>query len=85
MRTSPDRTSTAARAAVLIAYAVGVVGAGAATLLLRDGAIADAVVVLATTLGVAALLAATGTLLTALRDVERRLRDVEDALRSASR
>jgi len=85
MPTSPDRTSTAARAAVLIAYVVAVVGAGAATLLLRDGELADAVVVLATTLGVAALLAATGTLLSALRDVERRLRDVEDTLRSASR
>lgn len=83
MPPDPDgaqRTAVAARAAVIIAYAVAVVGAGAATWSLREGDVSGAVVVLATSLGVAALLAATGTLLGALRDVERRLARVEDEL-----
>ena len=68
----------AARAALIVAYAVALVGAGAATLSLREGEVVDAVIVLTTTLGVAALLAATGTLLRGLRDVERRLGRLED-------
>ena len=75
-----QRTAVAARAAVIIAYTVAVVGAGAATWSLREGDVSGAVVVLATSLGVAALLAATGTLLRGLRDIERRLGRVEDAL-----
>ena len=78
------RTSVAARAAVIVAYTVAVVGAGAATWSLREGDVGGAVVVLTTSLGVAALLAATGTLLGALRDVERRLARVEDELRRGS-
>jgi len=75
------RTTVAARAAMLVAYAVALVGSGAATWSLRAGDLAEATVVLTTSLGVAALLAATGTLLEGLRAVERRLRDVEDLLR----
>ena len=80
-RDDAQRTAVAARAAVIFAYTVAVVGAGAATSSLREGDVSGAVVVLATSLGVAALLAATGTLLGALRDVERRLARVEDELR----
>jgi len=76
--TRRPETATAARAALLMAYTVAIVGAGAATLSLRDGELTAAVLVLTTTLGVAALLAATGTILRALRDVERRLRRLED-------
>jgi hypothetical protein len=61
-----------------MAYVVAVVGAAAATLALREGELTDAILVLTTTLGVAALLAATGTLLRALGDVERRLARLED-------
>jgi hypothetical protein len=75
----------AARAATLMAYVVSLVGAGAATLALRAGELVPAVLVLTTTLGVAALLAATGTLLRGLRDVEQRLRRLEDEVRSAAR
>lgn len=85
METTLSRTAVAARSATLMAYVVAIVGAGAATLTLRDGAIADTVLVLATTLGVAALLAATSTLLRGLRDVERRLTRIEDDLGSAAR
>lgn len=81
----PDRAATAARASVIVAYAVALVGAGGATLSLREGDVVAAVIVLATTLGVSALLAATGTLLRGLRDVERRLRRIEDAVDSAAR
>jgi hypothetical protein len=78
---SADRPSsgdaTAARAASLMAYVVAVAGALGATLSLRQGDVVAALLVLTSTLGVAALLAATGTLLRALRDVERRLRALE--------
>jgi len=84
-RTAPDRAATAARAAIIVAYAVALVGAGGATLSLREGDLVAALLVLTTTLGVAALLAATGTLLRGLRDVERRLRRLEDAVDSAAR
>jgi hypothetical protein len=84
-RTDRPETATAARAAVLMAYAVAIVGAGAATLMLREGDLPAAVLVLTTTLGVAALLAATGTLLRALRDVERRLQRIESRPSSAPR
>ncbi len=73
-----DPTRVAGRAALIVAYAVALVGAGAATLALRAGDVVDAVLVLTTTLGVAALLAATSTLLRALRDVERRLGRLEE-------
>jgi hypothetical protein len=80
---SDDRPSTAdataARAAVIMAYTVAVAGALAATLALRAGEVVTAVLVLTTTLGVSALLAATGTLLRALREIERRLRRIEEA------
>jgi hypothetical protein len=69
--------ATAARAASLMAYVVAVAGALGATLSLREGDVVAALLVLTSTLGVAALLAATGTLLRALRDVERRLRALE--------
>ena len=69
----------------MMAYVVALVGAGAATLLLRDADVAASVLVLTTTLGVAALLAATGTLLRGLGEVERRLRRIEDELGSAPR
>jgi len=84
-RTAEPGTATAARAAVLMAYVVAIVGAGAATLALRGGDLVTAVLVLTTTLGVAALLAATGTLLRALQDVERRLGRIEDRSDSAPR
>jgi hypothetical protein len=71
--------ATASRAAVIMAYAVAVAGALAGTLALRAGDVVTAVLVLTTTLGVAALLAATGTLLRALREIERRLRRLEEA------
>jgi hypothetical protein len=82
---TPADAATAARAAVIIAYAVALVGAAGATLALREGEVVAALLVLTSTLGVAALLAATGTLLRGLRDVERRLRRLEDAVDSASR
>lgn len=85
METGPGPTAMAARAATLMAYVVSLVGAGAATLALRAGELVPAVLVLTTTLGVAALLAATGTLLRGLRDVEQRLRRLEDEVRSAAR
>jgi len=69
--------ATAARAASLMAYVVAVAGALGATLSLREGDVVAALLVLTTTLGVAALLAATSTLLRALRDVERRLSGLE--------
>jgi len=73
----PSADATAARAASLMAYTVAIAGALGATLALREGDVIAALLVLTTTLGVAALLAATGTLLKALRDVERRLRALE--------
>jgi hypothetical protein len=84
---TPLRTPTerSARAAVIIAYAVALVGAAGATLALREGEVVAALLVLTPTLGVAALLAATGMLLRGLRDVERRLRALEDAVDSAAR
>jgi hypothetical protein len=85
MGTQPGPTNVAARAATMMAYVVALVGAGAATLLLRDADVAASVLVLTTTLGVAALLAATGTLLRGLGEVERRLRRIEDELGSAPR
>jgi hypothetical protein len=72
-----DSDVIAARAATMMAYVVALAGALAATLSLRDGRLVDALLVLTTTLGVAALLAATGTLLRALRRIERRLRALE--------
>ena len=82
LRTPAERS---ARAAVIIAYAVALVGAAGATLALREGEVVAAMLVLTPTLGVSALLAATGTLLRGLRDVERRLRALEDAVDSAAR
>lgn len=76
-----EPTAVAARAAVIVAYAVALIGAAAATLSLRDGDVVGAVLVLTTSLGVAALLAATGTLLRGLHAVERRLARIEDTLR----
>lgn len=84
-RPARDEAATAARAALIVAYAVALVGAGAATLSLREGELVTALLVLTTTLGVAGLLAATGTLLRALRDVESRLRRLEDAVGSTTR
>jgi Mg2+/citrate symporter len=85
METRPDPTAVAARGSAVMAYVVALVGAGAATWALRAGELIPAVLVLTTTLGVAALLAATGTLLRGLREVERRLRRIEDEFGSASR
>jgi hypothetical protein len=85
MAQDPAPTAVAARAAALMAYVVGIVGAGAATLALRGGELVDATVVLTVSLGVAALLAATGTLLRAIEGLERRLRRIEGDLGSASR
>lgn len=85
MEQSTGPTSVAARAATLMAYVVAVVGSGGATLALREGDAITAVLVLTVALGVAALLASTGTLLRALRDVEQRLRRIEDTLDSAPR
>ena len=82
---SSAASATAARAAVIIAYAAALVGAAGATVALREGEVVAALLVLTSTLGVAALLAATGTLLRGLRDVERRLRALEDAVDSAAR
>lgn len=76
-----EQSAVAARAAVIVAYTVAIVGAAAATWALREGDVGGAVVVLATSLGVAALLAATGTLLGALRDLDRRLARIEEELR----
>ena len=74
----PSRAdATAARAAVIMAYAVAVAGALGATVALRASDTVAALLVLTTTLGVAALLAATGTLLRSLRDIERRLTRIE--------
>jgi len=72
-----DSDATAARAATMMAYIVAVAGALGATLSLREGDLVAALLVLTTTLGVAALLAATGTLLRALRRIEHRLRALE--------
>jgi hypothetical protein len=85
MAPDPAPTAVASRAATLMAYVVGVVGAGAATLALRAGEPVDAALVLTVSLGVAALLAATGTLLRSIEGLERRLRRIEDDLGSASR
>lgn len=81
MGRAPEPTSVAARATTIVAYAVGLVGATTATLSLRDGDLVSATLVLTTSLGVAALLAATGTLLRGLRAVELRLARIEDRLR----
>ena len=67
----------AMRAATGLAYAVALAGAGGATLALRDGAIADAVLLLVVTLAVAALLAAVSTLLRSLARIEARLARLE--------
>lgn len=80
-----EETAVAARAATGTAYVVALVGSGAAAWALRSGDVVEAILVLTVSLGVTALLAATGTLLRALRDVEARLRRVEDALESAPR
>ena len=85
MQPEPEQTAIAARAATMMAYVVALVGAAAATLALRAGDVVQSVLVLTTTLGVAALLAGTGTLLRALLDVRRRLGRIEDGLGSASR
>jgi hypothetical protein len=85
MPSDPAPTAVAARAATLMAYVVGIVGAGAATLALRSGAVVDATLVLTVSLGVAALLAATGTLLRSLERIEQRLRRIEGDRGSASR
>ena len=85
MPTGTERTAVAARAATGMAYVVALVGAGAATWALRSGDAVEAILVLTVSLGVTALLAATGTLLRALRDVEVRLRHIEDTLGSAPR
>jgi len=85
MDTGSGPTTVAARAATLMAYVVALFGAGTATLMLRIGDLLPAVLVLTTTLGVAALLAATATLLRGLGAVERRLDRIEDELRSAPR
>ena len=69
--------ATASRAASMMAYVIAVAGALGATVSLREGDVVAAILVLTTTLAVAALLAATGTLLRAVRDVERRLRALE--------
>jgi hypothetical protein len=69
--------ATAARAASMMAYVVAIAGALGATWSLREGDVVAALLVLTTTLGVAALLAATGTLLRTLRDIERRLAGLE--------
>lgn len=81
MDRSEGPTGIAARAALIVAYAVALVGAGAATLSLQQGEVVAAVLVLTTTLGVAGLLAATGTLLRGLRNVERRLGRLEERWR----
>ncbi len=78
----PDDT-VAVRATTIMAYAVAVAGAFGATLSLREGETIAAVLVLTSTLGVAALLAATGTLLRGLRRVEQRLRALERAVPDA--
>ena len=67
----------ATRAATGLAYAVAIAGAGGATLALRDGAIADALLLLVVTLAVAALLAAVSTLLRSLARIEARLARLE--------
>lgn len=85
MSTGTEQTTVAARAATGMAYGVALVGAAAGTWALRSGAVVDAILVLTVSLGVAALLAATGTLLRALRDVEARLRRLEHQLGSAPR
>jgi len=72
-----DADTTAARATSVMAYAVAIVGALGATIALRAGDIVAALLVLTTTLGVAALLAGIGTLLRGLRDIESRLRAIE--------
>ena len=71
--------ATAARAASGMAYAVAVAGALGATRALREGEVVASLMVLTTTLGIAALLAATSTLLRALRDIERRLHQLEQS------
>jgi hypothetical protein len=74
----PSRAdATAARAAVIMAYAVAVAGALGATVALRASDPVAALLVLTTTLGVATVLAATGTVLRSLREIERRLGRVE--------
>lgn len=85
MPSGSEQTAIAARAANGMAYVVALIGAGAATWSLRSGAAVEAILVLTVSLGVTALLAATGTLLRGLRDVERRLASVEEELRSAAR
>lgn len=85
MPTGTERTAVAARAATGMAYVVALVGAAGGTWALRSGDTVEAILVLTVSLGVTALLAGTGTLLRALRDVEARLRRVEDALGSAPR
>ena len=75
------RLATAARAATLMAYVVALVGAAGGTLALRDGDLATALLVWTVTLGVAALLGATSTLVRALRETTERLDAIERVLR----
>jgi len=79
-RPSPDREpvpatgdATAVRAASIMAYLVAVAGALGTTVALREGDLVAGFLILTVTLGVAALLAATSTLLRSLRAIERRL------------
>ena len=85
MTTETEQSAIAARAATFMAYVVAVTGAGAATLSLRAGALVEAALIVTVSLGVSALLAATATLMRALRAVEERLRRLEQQSGSAPR
>jgi len=69
--------TVAARATTILAYAVALAGAGGATLALRAGDLAGALIVLTTTLAVAATLVGVGTLLRELERVTVRLTAIE--------
>jgi hypothetical protein len=70
----------AARATAILAYGVGLAGAGGATLSLRQGDLATALLVLTTTLAVAATLVGVGRLLTEVRALGARLAEIDRRL-----
>ena len=77
---TPD-LGMAARAATLVAYLLGVTGAGVGTFALRDGDLSSAILVWTTTVAVGATLVGVATLLRALHTTQTRLTGMEQELR----
>jgi uncharacterized membrane protein len=76
---TPD-LGMAARAATLVAYLLGVTGAGVGTAALRAGDPTSAILVWMTTVAVGATLVGVATLLRALRTTQTRITGIEHEL-----